>query len=918
MARLSSDGSYVTVQWGDTLSQIALDYCGSASKYRQLAAINGISNPNLIYVGQKIYLGEDSGGGGYDDGYDDGYGSGSGSGSGSGGSYVHYTPSSYSGPSITQFGLLSTNEKVLFATWNWTKSNTDSYKVLWTYDPGNGVWFIGEESSISVDSDSPETSRQSMYNIPEGARKVRFKVKPISETFRNNDTDVHYWTASWSSVKTYTNTTPIAVPDVPTVEIDKYKLTATLDNLPSEITNVQFQVVKDNSASVFKTGTATVVSNHASFSCSVDAGGEYKVRCRAYSTNGNEYSEWSKYSANYTTMPATPSKIINIKATSETSVYVEWEAAATAKTYELQWSTTKEYIDSSDQTSSQSNIEFTHFEKSGLESGKEYFFRVRAVNDGGESGWSEIKSIAIGKAPAAPTTWSSTTTCITGETLILYWVHNAGDGSIQTYADLEIYIGGEREAHTIRNVDGDDDNKICSYTIETADYIEGTQIQWRVRTAGVTKQYGPWSVQRTVDVYAPPSLELKMIDIGGNVIDKLTSFPFFIYGLAGPKTQVPVGYHLVVVANEHYETTDNIGNVKTIKTGEQVYSKYFDTADVLMVELSAGNIDLENNVSYTVSCTVNMNSGLTCSASLDFTVSWADIQYVPNAEIGINRDTFTASIRPYCENIAIEYRKVIRDGYIYSVSDEVVSRVYGEPVRGIKTTTGEQVYFGVTASDTELYYCTVEVKSYPEDVMFSVYRREFDGNFTELALNLDGAKQTTIIDPHPALDLARYRIVAISKATGSVTYYDPPGYPVGGTAVILQWDEQWTTFETSEANAMEQPSWSGSMLKLPYNIDVADSIKPDVSLVKYIGRTHPVSYYGTQVDVASTWNVAIEQSDKETLYALRRLSMWTGDVYVREPSGSGYWANVAVSFSQKHCNLTIPVTLDIVRVAGGA
>ena len=42
-----------------------------------------------------------------------------------------------------------------------------------------------------------------------------------------------------------------------------------------------------------------------------------------------------------------------------------------------------------------------------------------------------------------------------------------------------------------------------------------------------------------------------------------------------------------------------------------------------------------------------------------------------------------------------------------------------------------------------------------------------------------------------------------------------------------------------------------------------------------------------------------------------------GDVYVREPSGSGYWANVSVSFSQRHTALTIPVTLNLTRVEGG-
>ena len=63
--------------------------------------------------------------------------------------------------------------------------------------------------------------------------------------------------------------------------------------------------------------------------------------------------------------------------------------------------------------------------------------------------------------------------------------------------------------------------------------------------------------------------------------------------------------------------------------------------------------------------------------------------------------------------------------------------------------------------------------------------------------------------------------------------------------------------------------------------------------------------------------MAIPKKDKETIYALRRLSLWAGDVYVREPSGMGYWANVNVSFSQNHTEVTVPVTLEITRVEGG-
>lgn len=894
MPKPSADGKSVTVVKGDTLWDIANTYLGSGTMYKKLATINNISNPDLIYVGQTINLTTDS------------------SSSGSTKTPVSNT----NRPIVNHFGEQSNNEGTLFATWTWSKDNTASYKVLWTYSTGDGVWFQGANSTITVDKDAPDLSKQSTYSIPSNAKQVKFKVKPISETYEKNKKETNYWTAEWSAEKTWTDSTPLTAPNTPDVIIEKYKLTATLDNVTIDADQIEFQIVKNNST-VFKTGKASVVTGHVSYSCNVDAGGEYKVRCRA--VKGSSYSDWSAYSSNGKTIPAASSGITVIRAASETSVYVEWEASPAATKYDLEYSTKKEYFDGSDQTTPINGIESTHYEKTGLESGTEYFFRVRAVNDEGESSWSDIKSVVVGKAPSAPTTWSSTTTVITGEPLTLYWVHNAEDGSSQTYAQLELNIDGFKETRDIPNsTDEDEKDKTSSYAIDTTPYKEGTKIEWRVRTAGITKQYGDWSVQRTVDIYAPPTLELRVTDAQKvDSLEVIESFPFYIYGLPGPNTQVPIGYHLSIVANEMYETVDNIGNEKIVNAGEEVYSKYFDISHELFVEFSPSNIDLQNNINYKVQCLVSMDSGLTHQESVMFSVQWTDVEYEPNAEIGIDPDTITASIRPYCENSQIVCYRVNAANDIYTRTSEQLEYLIGEIVAGVKTESGELVYSGMTAEGEELYFCQVIEKTPITDVLLSVYRREFDGSFTEIASGLDGAMNTTVTDPHPSLDYARYRVVAVTKDTGAVSYYDLPGYPVGEYAIIIQWDEEWTNFDVTNEDALVQRPWSGSLLKLPYNIDVSDGYRPDVAQIEYIGRSHPIAYYGTQRGETATWNTEIPASDKETLYALRRLAIWMGDVYVREPSGSGYWAHITVSFSQKHCGLTIPVTLDIVRVEGG-
>ena len=923
-----SKGTYVIVVRGDTLSGIASEFGKTTS---QLAAINSdIKDVNKIYVDQKVYINTN----------------------GSSSS----TASNSNKVTITQFGLLSTSDNTLFATWDWSKSSeTESYKVLWTYKTMDGVTLVGNDSDIAVNSDTPSASRQSTHTIPSGSLEVQFKVKPISKKKTVNGKETTYWTADWSEVKVYKCSTPLEPPSVPNVVIEGNKLTATLDNikLPDDEASrpnaIDFEVVKlDLSQSPAKktkfidNTPATIVDRRASYSCYVDAGAEYQVRCRAVKDN-KLYSEWTNYSEGVKSGPTSPTAITTIRYDRKNGVYMEWTESATATSYVIQYTSNKDFFDASNKVqevtvspSRPSDPPPTKWWVDIEEDGNEYFFRVKAVRDSLESGWSEINSVIIGKQPDAPTTWSSTTTAVSGEDVFLYWVHNSEDGSKQSSAELKMDINGAVTTEIL--ADSSVNNDIISYSpLSEEDKDEGktnscrvkapktgAKIKWQVRTKGVVDEYSPWSIERTIDIYENPTLFLNITNKSGTELNVIKSFPFYIEGSAGGSGQSPIGYHLVITADEFYETFDEIGRDKIVNVGEEVYSGYFDifegwtSPNDLLVELTPGSIDLANGISYTVTCTVTMDSGLSATASIPFSVSWEEVAYDPNAEIGIDNTSYTAYIRPYCESTSVtRYLVTKMTNITYKREATRAVNVWGTELSGVKTTTGEIVFKGNDANGNDIYFCEVEETTDITNVLLSVYRREFDGSFTELVKGLDASNRTTITDPHPSLDLARYRIVATAKDTGSITYYDVPGYPVGGTAAIIQWNETWTRFENNTADALEQPAWSGSLLRLPYNIDVSDSTRPDVALVEYIGREHPVGYYGTQIGHTSNWNMEIEKSDKETLYALRRLQRWMGNVYVREPSGSGYWANITVSFSQKHCEMTIPVTLSIVRVEGG-
>ena len=896
------DDNTVEVERGDTLWGIAKTYLGSGTSYTQLANINNISNPNLIYVGQIIKLSPTEP-----------------SKPSSSTSQPSISAPPQSKPIITAFGIQSNTDNTLFAVWDWGRENTEKYEVEWYYttgDKANGslIWFTGSKSSTE--------DRQSTYSIPTNATQVKFRCKAVSKTYTVNSEQVSYWTGEWSVNKIHdTKDNPPKKPATPSVEVENYTLTASLTNLDVNANQIRFQVII-NDNSVYKLGTVNISStNTASFQCTISAGDKFKVRCQ--SCKDGKYSDWSDYSSNFTSVPAAPGSITECRATSSTSIYLAWSAAKAATSYEIQYATNKDYFDGTDKVTTKTGIEFTHYELIGIETGQEYFFRVRASNDKGKSAWTAIKSVIIGKPPSAPTTWSSTTTVITGETLNLYWVHNSNDSSSQTYAELEIYFDGVKETHIIKNTESEDDkDKTSVYSINTESYNEGTTISWRVRTAGVTLTYGDWSAQRVVNVYAPPTLQLEMFDVNHTAFETLTSFPFYISALAGPNTQAPIGYHVSVRANESYETVDSVGNVKMVNEGDEIYSKHFDIKTELMVEFSANNIDLENNISYTISCIVSMNSGLTAESSLDFDVMWSDEGYDPNAEITADMDTLVTYIRPYCEDIKWTYYKVeyVNGEYVKTseVLEEMIGMPYEEvPTVSVYTTTEDEVFFGKTSANVEVFFCVVPTKYLVEGVKLAVYRREFDGTYTEIEKNIANDRNTFVTDPHPSLDLARYRIVATTVDTGAVSYTDLAGYPIGEKSVVIQWDEEWTMFETSNEDEMEKPPWSGSLLKLPYNINVSNKYGVDKSLISYVGRKHPVSYYGTQLGESASWSLVIPKSDKETLYAIRRLSIWTDDVYVREPSGTGYWASISVSYNINHKETTIPISFEITRVEGG-
>lgn len=757
----------------------------------------------------------------------------------------------------------------------------ENYSVRWRYYL-SGAWVYDnpEGSDVSIEDSL------AIYQVPENVYLITFEVKPNPKY----EMDFKGEWSSKISLQVQDDTTP-EVPSAPSLELkkDTNMFEISLDCYDKNTVKIRFEVVDDSTNSVWCNVEAAVLFNRVRYTFYGLPGHGYKVRAIGINADGRTMGDigetgedgWSQYSSIVYARPEAPS-FTSITAVSESSILVEFTEVRDADSYELEYAKKSAYFDTGGPvTNTTSRINMINLVDIDSDT---YYFRVRAVSDnGGNSDWSTIASGACGKVPKPPTTWSSRLNGTIGSDIYLYWTHNSEDGSKERYAEIELTVNGTVLEPIVKEKPETDTTQ-SSYKIPT-EYVENAGvIQWRVRTKGIEEMgYGDWSTQRMIKIYAQPVVGISLANNNtwnwddfnfnedniysaeGNrnllIRNVVESFPILIYLDAGPASQTPVAYTLTITSNNTYETSDVVGNAKRVANGQVIFNRYLNTnKSSLVTMLMPGDIDLENGMSYTLRVTLAMDSGLTAEASVIFSTAFSVGEYDIDAEIGLNRRDLIAYVTPFC-------------------NDEDGVRV--------------------------------------SDVSLSVYRKEFDGGFTLLAEGLSGGERTTVTDPHPNLDYARYRIVARSNTTGKTEYYDIPGYPVGETSIILQWDETQVSYDAMNLDERDQAVRAGSLIRLPYNVDTTDSNQVDVEMVEYIGRSHPVSYFGTQVGQKATWNAVIPKTDKQTIYDLRRLARYMGNVYVREPSGTGYWAHVEVSFNLTHLETTVPVSISVIRVEGG-
>lgn len=761
----------------------------------------------------------------------------------------------------------------VYATWTAFSSakqkNIESISVAWQYkvlnNAGKAVWLKGSTETIGRGSVKSGT-----YSAPSESLAVYVSVAPVLTKKGKKKATAK----AVSATRSFAGNAP-AKPSAPSASIDGYTLTLRAQASDQYAKKAVFYMYRDSEANPYWSSSAIALSGAgvAQQIVTLAPNHSYYAKVRLY--NGSAGSEMSDAVA--ISEIVVPAQVTNAVATplSQTQIQLSWSAtngAASTNGYEIEYATDPKYFGGSNaSTTSASNTT----EYINVETGHTWYFRVRAKNASGITGaWSDPPaSAAAASKPNPPTTWTLSSTAFVDSTITLYWTHNSADGAKPTKSEIEWSLN-DGQSHSIivtHDLGPDDRDYTFNYELALASlsFNDGDILKWRVRTQGVEAMgWSDYSVLREIKIYSPASLSIY-------VENEIDAYPISLDITVTPATQSIVSFYLAISARDSYDDNDYMGEFQHVVAGQRIFSKNYSGLDnVDTISLTPSDINLMNGQTYDVEAIVATSAGLTAEATTEFTLDITEPDYYLDMGITIDPDSLSAALIPGC------YSDVSEDE------------------------EGDDVY---------------DIENIVDSVVLSVYRINFDGSFTPIEINIPNDGITVISDPHPALDNGKYRLVALDNATGAMFFDDVISEDLEVKGLVLQWDAKYANYLIRDiVEEIDEPAIGdmagGTTLKLPYNVKKNESSDIDNNLVEYIGREHPVSYYGTQKGQKSSYSTDVPKDDLDTLDYLRRLQIWPGDVYIRAQDGLGYWATVEVSFDRDYDSLVMPVNIDATRV----
>lgn len=769
---------------------------------------------------------------------------------------------------VTNLSVSRLSDTQVIARWKFnTGTTTDSFELWWEWwSSARKVWVVDNKVTVPL-GQHEQGYFQATWSPPSdpSATSVMAWVRP----WATKDANGKY---KWSSGGQYSSSIPnpawqaahseaLAAPSLSAQWDSLGRIGLSWGNAPALATKVNIYQSVDGAA--FRLLKTLASSTAQPWPTKPADGHTYAFQARWCLSDGKTLGAASAATATFRARPLAPTEL-SARAVSSTSVRVDWkDRGASGDSWRVEWSDDAAAWDNHAEVSSRTHEVAPDSQGrnwatvDGLETGTAYWFRVLRVESGAPEEHRESAYATSGKALQVR--------CVTGTvpaapSLGLVPSCAPADEPLALSWTHNSEDGSVQTAYQL-DVEGTVTEGTAasraSVTPSSYGVSDGGELEWRVRTKGAVEQWSPWSVTGTVMIWAKPVATIA-------VEQSVDAYPLEVSLVAGSTAVAnePTRFWLAVEATEGYETMLADGTTRWVAAGESVWSgeaavgEEGCTVDGWELSLGAQDVRLEPGQTYTVRGGCMTAQGMVGEAEpADFTSDLASSDLSGcDCEAELDEGTLAATIAPTC-----------KDG-----------------------------------PDGE----------FRAGVTLSVWRATPEGcELVGSGLPNDGT--ATCVDRHPSFGTCTYRVVATDGETGSQGFSDAV-FEWEAPGIVIQWDERWD----EPSSDMDGLSLSCERLVLPYDVKVTDSWAKESSLNEWAGRRHPVSRYGTQAGHTSTWSFVLAGDDGiGQLQGLRALAAHMGDVHVREPWGSSYWAHVQVTQAEaSHDRAYYPCQLAVTMV----
>lgn len=541
------------------------------------------------------------------------------------------------------------------------------------------------------------------------------------------------------------------------------------------------------------------------------------------------------------------------------TVRVDWDWPwSEAGSAEISWSDHDDAWESTDGPESFliSNLHASHWNISGLETGKTWYVRVRLIagnmttSDGVTYGpWSDVSqgTIDLSSAPNKPVLILSNSVIPEDGSTIASWVYTTTDNTAQAYAEVAIVENGAYIpiAHSLTAQHVTIPAQSENYTLSTGNIYN---LVCRVKSA--SGKLSEWSDIVSLTVAKPITCEIVQTSLVSQHIesmrgiDTLTEMPLSIKVTGAGDGGITT---IVVERAEDYlmvrpDETDFNGN-----KGETVLQTSPPLVGVNQVSFTTDDLigPMDDGAVYNIVATVQDGLGQKDSVTLPFEVHWEHQAEEPSAEIVIDEENLIAYIKP------------------------------------------------IAPANAD-----------PEDVA-DIYRLSAD----KPELIVEGAIfGETYVDPYPALgDMGGHRIVTRTKNGDYITE---------GNQIAMIDSPELGVNPIENEDLLNVIDFEGRQIRFYWETDYSNTWAKDFQETAYLGGSIEGDWNPAVSRSGTLSSKAITVLDQEMLKDVRRLADYPGICHVRTADGSSYAADVQVSedYTDDEKGMVANYSLSITKV----